>query len=60
MYSLRIENLISEKSNIYTLVVAAAQLARDVAGAAIEQGLKPTTKALTDIADGYAQYDFKK
>jgi DNA-directed RNA polymerase subunit K/omega len=59
MYNLRIENLINENTSVYILVVAAAQLARATAGAAEELGLKPTTKALTDLVDETANYEYK-
>jgi DNA-directed RNA polymerase subunit K/omega len=60
MYNLRIENLIKENTSVYILVVAAAQLARATAGAAEEEGLKPTTKALTDLVDETANYEYKQ
>jgi hypothetical protein len=60
MYSLRIENLIRENTSVYILVVAASQLARATAGSAEEVGLKPTTKALTDLVDEKANYEYKQ
>ena len=60
MYNLRIENLINENTSVYILVVAAAHLARATAGAAIDEGLKPTTKALTDLVDETANYEYRR
>jgi DNA-directed RNA polymerase subunit K/omega len=60
MYNLRIEKLITENTSVYILVVAAAHLARATAGAAIDEGLKPTTKALTDLVDEIATYEYKR